>query len=70
MEQIGQKVSIEGKHTQLQAADHPIQHTDTQKPGGIYNFNSSKPKNQSGTVMLVQMKSNPTLSDQNKALQY
>lgn len=38
MEQIGQKVSIGGKHAQLQAADHPIQHIDTQKPGGIYHL--------------------------------
>lgn len=38
MEQIGQKVSIGGKHAQLQAADHPIRHTDTQKPGGIYHL--------------------------------
>lgn len=35
MEQIGQKVSIDGKYTQLQAANYPIQ---LKKKSGIYYF--------------------------------
>jgi len=35
MEQTGQEVSTDGKSTQLQAANYPIQH---QKKCGIYYF--------------------------------
>lgn len=59
MEQIGEKVSIDRKYTQLQAASFPF-----------IIFNSSKHKKHFGTVMLVQMQLSPTLSDQNKTVKY
>lgn len=57
MEQIGQKVSIDGKYTQLQAANY-------------YTHTKKNHKTHFGTVMLVQMQLSPMLSDRNKTLKY